>query len=77
MNIQDETRNTLTTRRQQEGHVRESMLNRSLEELDDPMDTQLQEEARARLVAERQDEQHTQALMRERVAEEIDGSLGL
>jgi hypothetical protein len=77
MSTQDEIRNTLTQHRQAEEQVRESMLNRSLEALDDPVDDQLQDEARARLVKERQDRQHTEAAMHERVVEEMDGPLGL
>jgi hypothetical protein len=77
MNTQDQARTILTKHRQAEAHGRESLLSRSLEELDDPMNTQLQDEARARLVEERQAQHQTQAAMRERVVEEIDGPLGL
>lgn len=77
MNTQNEIRDAMTQHRLDEDHVRESMLNRSLEELDTPEDPQLQAEARARLVEERQGEHHTQVSMRKRVVEEIDRPLGL
>jgi alpha-glucuronidase len=71
MSTQEEAREAMVEERQHTEQVRQTLLNRSWEEIETSVETSIQAEARDRMVAQRQHEKHTQDSLLSRSASEV------